>query len=107
MVRAAKLKRRCEAIMSDQMSLYDQAKYAAVLPDDEDTISRSARQRFAVLQAMRIERWWTLEQLARYVEAPIQSVSARVRDLRKAKYGGHVVTKRFVRKGVWEYRLVK
>jgi putative component of toxin-antitoxin plasmid stabilization module len=40
-----------------------------------------------------------------YIE--LQTVSARVRDLRKAKYGAHIVDRRYVGHGVWEYRLGK
>ena len=33
-------------------------------------------------------------------------ISARLRDLRKARFGGHTVERRNIGGGVWEYRLV-
>jgi hypothetical protein len=33
-----------------------------------------------------------------------QTVSARVRDLRKEEYGGHDIRRRYAGGGVWEYK---
>jgi hypothetical protein len=49
--------------------------------------------------------WWTLPQLAAATGYPEASISARIRDLRKPKFGGHTVERRHVSKGLWEYRL--
>jgi hypothetical protein len=51
-------------------------------------------------------RWHTLEELARKTGDPEASISARLRDLRKAKFGGRQVERRYVADGLWEYRLV-
>jgi len=37
---------------------------------------------------------------------PEASVSARLRDLRKEKFGGHVVERRAVKRGLFEYRVI-
>lgn len=53
-----------------------------------------------------VPRWWTLRELADRTGYPEASVSARLRDLRKPKWGGHLVERR--RRGdtrQWEYRL--
>jgi hypothetical protein len=51
--------------------------------------------------------WHTLPELAKAVQGSEAGVSARLRDLRKARFGGHVVDKRRVEGGLWEYRLEK
>jgi hypothetical protein len=61
----------------------------------------------AVFAAVRNGQWWTLAQLSQVVGAPEASVSARLRDLRKHKFGGYVVQKRRVPNGngLWIYRM--
>lgn len=49
--------------------------------------------------------WWTLAELAQRVGKPEASVSARLRDLRKPKFGGRRVERRYVGGGVFGYRL--
>ncbi len=34
-----------------------------------------------------------------------QTISAKLRDLRKEKYGAHRIDKKLRRRGLWEYRL--
>lgn len=67
----------------------------------------------AVKSVMHRKGWMTLNDIRidllfikRFRLEP-QSVSARVRDLRKAKYGSHIVDRRYVGNGVYEYRLGK
>lgn len=49
--------------------------------------------------------WYTLAELSWATGASEASCSARVRDFRKAKYGGHQVDRRYVGKGIYQYRL--
>ncbi len=49
--------------------------------------------------------WHTLADLERRTGDPQASISARIRDLRKVKFGGAVVERRYVEAGLWEYRL--
>jgi hypothetical protein len=59
-----------------------------------------------VRSAMGNGGWWTLAQLASVVGGSEAGVSARIRDLRKAKFGGWQVDRRRVSgAGLWEYRL--
>jgi hypothetical protein len=51
-------------------------------------------------------QWWTLPYLEECSLFPQASISARIRDLRKSKWGGHTVERRHVSKGLWEYKLV-
>jgi len=64
----------------------------------------------AVKRAMRKLRWVTLWQIrVEIIEngnwMEMQSISARVRDLRKDQFGGHDVQRRYAGNGVWEYKL--
>jgi hypothetical protein len=51
--------------------------------------------------------WRTLNDIALAVGAPEASVSARLRDLRKQKFGGYIVEREFVSRGLWKYRVVQ
>jgi uncharacterized protein (DUF2132 family) len=54
---------------------------------------------------MRHGRWATLSQIAINTGDPEASISSRLRDLRKAKFGGYKIERRYVQRGLWEYRL--
>jgi hypothetical protein len=49
--------------------------------------------------------WHMLSEIERVTGDPQASISARIRDLRKAKFGRHLVERRYVVDGLWEYRL--
>jgi hypothetical protein len=49
--------------------------------------------------------WWSLWELAERTGGSEASVSARLRDLRKPKFGGHTVERRYVGPGLFEYKL--
>ncbi len=51
-------------------------------------------------------RWRTLRTIAKAVDGSEAGVSARLRDLRKPRFGGHTVERRYQAEGVWEYRLL-
>lgn len=76
----------------------------------EDT-PRLSGQLEVVLEAIQGEKWWTLDELQAYVETRLSrrvtqtSVSARLRDLRKKKFGGHTVERRNEGGGLFRYRL--
>lgn len=59
-----------------------------------------------VFDAMACQAWITLAELASSTGDPEASVSARLRDLRKRKFGGfRVERRRRGNGGLWEYRL--
>lgn len=73
--------------------------------------ARRIPQRALVLSLMSDGSWWTFARLqsamaARGVHASEAGISARIRDLRKAEYGSHVIDKREVSNGLHEYRRV-
>lgn len=51
--------------------------------------------------------WFTLKEMAYMAGAPEASVSARLRDLRKAKFGGYSVERKYVERGLWAYRVTR
>lgn len=56
---------------------------------------------------MRDGAWWTIPALAARVGCSQTSASARIRDLRKPKFGGHTIERQYVTRGVWRYRMVR
>ena len=68
---------------------------------------RLNKQLSSVFELMRDGQWRTLAQISEVTGAPMQSISARLRDLCKVKFGGHTKDKRFVRDGIWEYRVIE
>lgn len=66
---------------------------------------RLAAQHHRVLAAMRDNGWWTLSELHRATGDPEASISARLRDLRKPRFGGHVIEREYVERGLFRYRL--
>ena len=84
------------------------------MPDhDGDTYQRGAdklrlnSQQLDIYRCMRDGRWWTLAALSRAAGHPEASVSARIRDFRKDKFGQFLVDSERVpgQKGLWRYRL--
>jgi hypothetical protein len=59
----------------------------------------------AVRGALLSGGWWTLARLAVAAQGSEASVSARLRDLRKTKFGAYDIERRYVANGVWEYHL--
>lgn len=82
---------------------------ATIEPQD---IPRLASQQERVEAFMLSGRWVTLRELSRAVGGSEASVSARLRDLRKQRFGGWIVDRRRVEYGslgggLWEYRMRK
>lgn len=67
---------------------------------------RLAAQHQRVLAYMSNGRWWTLRELAQATGDPEASISARLRDLRKPKFGSYKVAREYVERGLFRYRLV-
>ena len=61
-----------------------------------------------VYDAIKDGDWYTLDQINRITGDPHASVSAQLRNLRKQRFGSHVVEKRYRgnrASGLWEYSL--
>ena len=61
-----------------------------------------------VLQTMLVGDWLTLAEIHERTHDPEASISAQLRHLRKARFGGHTIERRRrgeASGGLWEYRL--
>jgi len=68
---------------------------------------RLGKQALRLFEVMRRGQWWTLYRLADTTGFPEASVSARMRDFRKPRFGSHTIERQRTRwKGTWEYRLL-
>lgn len=59
-----------------------------------------------VREAMANGAWWTLAALVEKCGGSEAGVSARLRDLRKIRFGAHTIERRRCGSGLWEYRMV-
>ena len=68
---------------------------------------RIGKQRAAIFSLMSNGGRWTLSELERVTGYPQASISARLRDFRKPKFGGHIVRRERIADcgGTYEYRL--
>ena len=83
--------------------MFDGNTYDPIL-DRDRLISQLSR----VRRIMSMGDWWTLSLLAEAVGGSEAGVSARLRDLRKSRFGGYTVNRRRVRdSGLFEYQLLK
>lgn len=72
----------------------------------EKDCKRLTGQLLGVRNAMQSREWFTLAQLQLIVGGSEAGISARIRDLRKASFGGYNVERRRVSdSGLWEYRI--
>jgi hypothetical protein len=97
--------------MSDQLSFLDlpdpePAKFDGQTYDPAQDKERLTSQLRRVWQVMSDGNWWTVAQIQRLTGDPSQSVQARLRDLRKDKFGSYLVeTRRVTKSGLYEYRV--
>lgn len=75
--------------------------------DDSRDRARLNRQALAVYDVMKDGHWRTLGQIADLTDEPEASISARLRDLRKPRFGGFVVDRMYLCDGIWQYRVLK
>jgi hypothetical protein len=68
--------------------------------------ARLSTQLHAVKMLMSDGQWRTLEDIGRGVEGTNAAISARLRDLRKPKFGGYLVERQRIEGGLYRYRLV-
>jgi biotin operon repressor len=73
--------------------------------DQERDGPRLQRQLNAVRKHMEGNEWLSLRQIADELKYPEASISARLRDLRKERYGARHVERRYRGEGLFEYKL--
>lgn len=67
--------------------------------------ARLGAQILRVFNLMADGNWRTLREIEDATGDPAASISAQLRHLRKARFGGHVVEREYVGDGLWKYRL--
>jgi hypothetical protein len=94
-----------------QISLFG-ADFDGVTFDHDLDHPRLTGQLARVFRILSGGEWWTIPGIERataargFHDSP-QAISARIRDLRKEKFGGFTVEHRRIRRsGLWEYRIV-
>ncbi len=87
--------------MSQLAMTFDGATYEK----DRDESRLNAQMR-RVWRAMLDGKEHTLPELSEKTGDPEASVSARLRDLRKARFGAHRIERRYIERGLWGYRMV-
>lgn len=85
------------AILGDRAGETFDAKH------DRKRLNKQAQE---VFDMMKDGRWYCLNHIAVATDNPEASVSARIRDFRKSKFGGYTVERRRVEGGLFQYRLV-
>lgn len=82
------------------------ARFDGETYEPEHDAKRLRSQLERVFYLMRDGEWRSLGRIAELAGGSEASVSARLRDLRKEKFGAHEVDRRRVEGGLFEYRLV-
>jgi hypothetical protein len=94
-----------------QVSLFDWTPPQILGPRDGETfdrdrdLSRLNAQCADVYRYMQHGQWRTLADISANTGHPEASVSARLRDMKKEKFGGFKVEKRYIASGLWQYRI--
>ena len=81
-------------------------KFGGETFDQDRDGPRLNRQCQTVFDLMQDRKWRTLREISRSCNEPEASVSARLRDLRKPRFGSYNVERRHVAAGIWEYRVL-
>jgi len=75
-----------------------------IIPDEDNP--RLGRQIERVFKAIKDGAWNSLASISKRTDSPESSVSARLRDLRKFKFGSHTIERKRHETGLHLYRLV-
>ena len=78
-------------------------------PDYDEKLdqARLTGQNLKIFNLMRDRHWRSLNEIGSSLDEPESSVSAQLRHLRKARFGGHTINKkRRGNSGTWEYQLI-
>jgi len=80
--------------------------YGGSTYDPDRDKSRLDKQRADVWRLTKDSRWYTLSEIGKATGHPEASISARLRDFRKAQFGGHTVERVYYHDGLWMYRVI-
>ena len=82
-------------------------KFDGTTIEPERDNNRLAKQMNRVLTVVEDGNWHSIQYISRITGDPESSVSARLRDLRKPRWGSRTVERRYMGKGWFQYRLVR
>lgn len=86
--------------------IYDGPDFDGATYDATEDYARLGCQ-FVVVRAIMLDgQWHTLAEIEATTGYPQAAISARIRDLRKEKFGGYTVQSRRAQRGLWYYRVV-
>ena len=74
--------------------------------DHERDHVRLGHQLQKVYDAMKDGKWRSLDGIAKFTGEPPASISAQLRHLRKERFGGHTVNKKYLGDGLYHYQLI-
>lgn len=74
--------------------------------EQERDFDRLKKQVARVRALMADGKWRTLADISAMTGDPEASISARLRDLRKERFGSHIVNRHYVERGLFEYQLL-
>ena len=93
-------------LLGDKPFVQPAAAFDGASYNPEKDHTRLTGQLLRVFDIMKDGQWRTLAQLVGLVGGSEAAVSARLRDLRKEKYGSHGVSRLRIEGGLWKYRLI-
>lgn len=79
--------------------------------DGSDIVDARDRPRLAgqlrrIFAYMKDGNWYTLRSVAEGTRCPEASASAQIRNLKKKRFGEHIIEKKHSGNGLWHYRLI-
>lgn len=90
-----------------QLQVQETPHFSGQTYDHERDHKRLSAQYWQVFGLMADGKWRTLEAISRELDgAPTPSISARLRDMRKKRFGSHTVERHYVDRGLYAYRLI-
>lgn len=87
-----------EAFLND--SVFDGSTY-----EPARDYARLSGQLLQVKQVLSDRKWHTLSEIAQRIGGSEAGISARIRDLRKPKFGNHKIDRQHIGGGLWRYRI--
>ncbi len=67
---------------------------------------RLSGQLLRIWDVMKDGQWRTLDQISELTRTPHSSASAQLRNLRKERFGSHIIEKEYMDDGLFKYKLI-
>ena len=83
----------------------DAPEFDGVTYEPKKDFARLSGQLLRVFEVMKDGRWYGASQLCELANVSPLSITARIRDLRKGKFGSHTIERKLISGGYHEYRI--